>query len=132
MSTISSLDTRPSFGWISRCAVFASGAVSVLVFVYLAVLHCLLVFGGRGRLSEFMTPSMFVFHAASCILGAGLTVFFFVHIWRREKPLKSRILWIALTAIGYGMVFYWYRHVFRGGAIQEVSDQAGRGQSNDT
>lgn len=95
-----------------------TGLFAAIVLLYAASLHIALIVATATRsnlLPRLMTPSPGVIHAIVCMGGAALA---FVFIWHSLKnPLlnkRSRVLWLPAIACGYGLIFYWYHHVWTG------------------
>ena len=88
-----------------------SGVFSAIVFLYAATIHGLLLID-RGLLSHLMTPTMGVMHGFICIGGAILGVYFIGHAFKnRSLTRRSRLLWGLALICGYGLIFYWYKHI---------------------
>jgi len=96
---------------------FFVGLVSVIAFAYLLCLHVLMVvFSARGRALEMDAvvsyPPVMGIHIFICTAGVAAEIYLLVHVFRNRRiRIGRKILWGMAIAAGYGMVFYWYRHI---------------------
>lgn len=102
--------TQYSAAFVRRTGIF-----SVLVLLYISSMHCALLVGattGMNLLARFMTPALGVVHATVCIGGAILATVFIRHaVQNKSLSKRARFLWLPALACGYGLFFYWFRHV---------------------
>ena len=97
--------------------VLVVGFVSAVTFAYVTIIHVLfLSFAASGRIQSLDVvvsyPVITATHIAVCLVGGTTAVYLLVHALRNRRiRLGRRFLWGMVIAIGYGMPFYWYRHV---------------------
>lgn len=103
---------KPSSG-----LAYVVGIVSVTTFAYMACLHGLLVlFAARGQIHHMDVvvsyPPIMTIHIFVCTIGVAVAVYLLINAFRNRRiRLGHRLLWGMAIAAGYGMVFYWYRHI---------------------
>lgn len=97
--------------------VFFVGLASVVVFAYLMCVHVTLIsFAARGSVHQMDAvvsyPPVMAIHVFVCTVGVATAIGLLVHALRNRRiRLGRRILWGMAIAAGYGMMFYWHRHV---------------------
>ena len=99
----------------SAAFVGRTGIVSLLVLLYCGGMHCALLIGtamGMNFLSRLMTPALGVVHATVCIGGAVVAMLFIRHAFQNKSLSKrARFLWLLALGCGYGLFFYWAKHI---------------------
>jgi hypothetical protein len=98
--------------------VFGVGLISLISLAYVASCHATLLTAAFLRRLDQMNvvlshPKLAEMHIAVCLAGGVTALSLSVHALRnREMIVGRRILWGFAIATGYGMILYWYRHIW--------------------
>ncbi len=105
----------------SRFFLVTAGVFSLVTFIYAAFMHGTLLvastsYSGFDERFAFtnglMTPQLIATHVTICLVGPMLAVILIVHVFRNPKlSFGARIGWAFALVVGYGLIFYWYKHL---------------------